>query len=212
MSLLPVDEDLEVIHTRQYETRIYQLSEGELLARGVVSDVKPPGLYITGDPEPLEVHQMQLELRVLLPELTITDARVVFETHPHSNCPLIAKDYEKLIGISIARGFNKKTRELFGGERGCTHTNALLQAMAPAVVQSMWSVSVRDGRLKKGSAASSGPAERERRIAGTLNTCHIWAEDGEHVAAIRRGDPSSGPPLSVRDRLRALGRDDTSWD
>ena len=45
------------------------------------------------DPEPLEVHQMQLELRVSLPDLEIRHAEVVFETHPHSTCPLIARDY-----------------------------------------------------------------------------------------------------------------------
>ena len=64
--------------------------------------------------------------------------------------------------------------------------------MAPAVIQAMWSVSIRTGRgIPEGQGSSDHPDEvaaRERRIAGTLNTCHIWAEDGEHVAAIRRGD------------------------
>ena len=212
MSLLPPDDDLDLIHTRNYETRVYQISDEELLVRGAVSDMKPPGLYVVGDPEPMEIHQMQLELRVAIPKLEIVAARVVFETHPNSKCPLIANDYEKLVGLSISRGFTREIRNLFGGPNGCTHTNALLQAMAPAVVQSMWSVSVRDGRTKTGSAGASRPEERERRIAGTLNTCHIWAEDGEHVAAIRRGESPNGPPLPVRDRLRALGRDDLKWD
>ena len=101
MSLLPNDDDLDLIHTRQYETRIYQLSNSELLVRGAVSDMKPPGLYVVGDPEPMEIHQMQLELRVALPTLEILTAQVLFETHPHSDCPMIALDYEKLIGISI---------------------------------------------------------------------------------------------------------------
>ena len=146
MSLLPPDDDLDLIHTRHYETRVYELSEDELLVRGAISDLKPPGLYVVDDPEPLEVHRMQLELRVGLPALEILEARVLFESHPHSRCPLIAADYQKLVGLSIARGFNRRVRELFGGERGCTHTNALLQAMAPAVVQSTWSVSVRRSR------------------------------------------------------------------
>ena len=68
MTLLPNDEDLDLIHTRQYETRVYQTSPDELLVRGVVSDMKPPGLYIVGDPDPLEVHQMQLEMRISFPE------------------------------------------------------------------------------------------------------------------------------------------------
>jgi hypothetical protein len=212
MSLLPPDDDLDIIHTRQYETRIYQVSDHELLVRGAVSDMKPPGLYIVDDPEPMEIHQMQLELRVALPKLEITAARVVFETHPNSKCPLIANDYQKLVGLSIARGFTREIRNLFGGPNGCTHTNALLQAMAPAVVQSTWSVSVRNGRRGEGSGPAISPEERAKRMAGNLNTCHVWAEDGEHVAALRGGDRAGYPPLPVRDRLRALGRDERDWE
>ena len=212
MSLLPLDDDLDLIHTRQYEARVYQVSDEELLVRGAVSDMKPPGLYILDDPEPMEIHQMQLELRVALPNLEITAVQVVFETYPNSKCPIIANDYQKLVGLSIARGFTREIRNLFGGPNGCTHTNALLQAMAPAAVQAMWSVSIRNGRQNEGSAIASSSKARESRIAGTLNTCHIWAEDGEHVAAVRRGDRTDYPPLPVRDRLRALGRDERNWE
>ncbi len=66
-SLLPDDSGLEPVHTRRYETRVYRLSDEELLVRAAVSDTKPPGLYIQGDPDELEIHQMQLELRVAYP-------------------------------------------------------------------------------------------------------------------------------------------------
>lgn len=212
MSLLPPDDDLDLIHTRRYETRVYQLSDEELLVRGAISDTKPPGLYVVEDPESLEIHQMQLELRVRLPKLEITSARVLFETHPQANCPLIANDYEKLVGLSIARGFTREIRDLFGGPKGCTHVNALMQAMAPAVVQSTWSVSVRKGRLRGESGQVISPEERRRRLKGNLNTCHLWAEDGAHVAALDRGERPGFPPLPVRERLRALGRDESDWD
>ena len=210
-SLLPDDAELELIHTRRYETRVYRLSEGEMLVRAAVSDTKPPGLYIEDDAEDLEIHQMQIELRVSHPGLTITKARVVFATHPHTGCPLIAEAYAKLEGLSIARGFNARVRELFGQSRGCTHTNALLQALAPAVVQALWSLSVRDKTTMGGRETRISPAEREQRIAGNLNTCHVWAADGEHVEKLRRGDTSEFPPLPVKDRLRALGRDENAW-
>jgi hypothetical protein len=212
MSLLPNDDDLDLIHTRQYETRVYQISEDELMVRGAISDMKPPGLYVLDDPEPLEVHQMQLELRLSMPDLTIRKAQVVFETHPHSQCPLIARDYEKLEGLSIARGFNRKIRDLFGGERGCTHTNALLQAMAPAVIQATWSVSIRRGRESGGGLGIRNAPDREKRIAANMNTCHIWAEDGEHVASLRRGEAPKAPLLPVHERLAELGREGDGWE
>jgi hypothetical protein len=212
MSLLPDDSDLDLIHTRSYETRIYQLSEDELLVRGAVSDMKPPGLYVVGDTESMEIHQMQLELRVALPALEILEAKVLFETHPHTKCPLIAKHYEKLVGLSIARGFGRKIRDLFGGEQGCTHTNALLQAMAPAVVQSTWSASIRKGRKEEIPVGIHHAPDRERRIAANLNTCHVWSETGEHVAALRRGEQVDFPPIPVRERRRALGLDEEIWE
>ncbi len=207
MSLLPPDDDLDLIHTRTYETRVYALSEEELLVRGAISDMKPPGLYVEDDPDPLEMHQMQVEWLVRLPELEITEARVVFETHPHDTCPMIAEHYQRLVGLQVARGFTHRVRELFGGPRGCTHTTALLQAMAPAVVQSTWSMSVRRGRLQvDGSEAGEAAAARRARLAANVNTCHVWHEDGEHVAELMSG-AEHPPPLPISERLVQLGRD-----
>lgn len=210
-SLLPADADLELIHTRRYEARVYRIDDATLLVRAAVSDTKPPGLYVEGDPEPIEIHQMQIELTVAREGLVIREARVVFETHPHTTCPFIADAYRKLEGLSISRGFNAKLRELFGGALGCTHTNALLQALGPAVVQSVWSLSIRDSRMRGEVRSQPAPDERERRIAGNRNTCHVWADGGEHIDRMRRGDTSEFPPLPVKKRLRALGRDEKAW-
>ena len=210
MSILPIDDELELLHSRQYEVHIYQLSDDELVARGVVSDVKPPGLYVADDPDPLEVHQMQLELRITASDLTIRDAGVIFETHPHSICPLIARDYKALIGVSIARGFNREVRQLFGGERGCTHTNALLQAMAPAVIQARWSTVAKDARAKDPDSEPLDNLSRKKQIAANVNTCHVWAEDSEYVAGVLDGSQDTPPVIPIRERLLKLGRDPLS--
>ncbi|MDH3705979.1 MAG: DUF2889 domain-containing protein [Acidimicrobiia bacterium] len=209
-SLLPPDDDLELIHTRDYETRVYLVNDDEVLVRGAVSDRKPPGLYVEDDPEPLEIHQMQVELAVRLRDMVITDARVGFESHPTEACPSIGEHYRSLVGLSITRGFTHRVRELFGGPRGCTHTTALLQAMAPAVVQSNWSVGVRRSRAAGRAPGAIDDPGRVDRFAGNLNTCHVWAEGGDHVAALERGETPL-PPLQVRRRLAELGRDAGEW-
>jgi hypothetical protein len=208
MALLPDDAGLDRIHTREYETRVYRSADDEMLVRGAISDRKPPGLYVVDDPEPLEVHQMHLELRVAVPSLEIRSAQVGFETHPHSECPRVAADYEKLVGLSIARGFTRKVRDLFGGPAGCTHVNALLQAMAPAVVQAMWSIRIAQQRDEGRAREELSPLEREDRIRANLDTCHVWARDGRRVAGYREGDPEvlGDPLLPIAARLRELGR------
>ena len=204
MSLLPPDDDLDLLHTRNYEVRVYHHAEDQLLVRGAISDMKPEGLYVQDDPEPLEIHQMQVQWIVQLPELEIIDAGVVFETHPHPSCPGIAAHYEKLVGLKVARGFTHKVRELFGGPRGCTHTTALLQAMGPAVVQSTWSVSVKKAREEGLPEGAPDSENRERRIMGNINTCHVWDEDGPAVAA-REAGADQGPPMWLSERMVELG-------
>lgn len=226
-SLLPPDDELELIHTRSYQTRVYLTGDDEVTVRGVVSDVKPPGLYLEGDPEELEIHQMHVELRVEVPSLEITAVQVGLLNHPHESCRAIEPAYDQLVGLSIARGFTKKVRELFGGPRGCTHTTALLQAMAPAVVQSTWSVMVKKARAAEAGAQARGEAagdadpfaevgpesvtaERRAKFASNINTCHIWAEDGEHVTGLKNGAVPEAP-LQIRRRMKELGIDSSSW-
>ena len=204
--LLPAEPDLELLHTRDYQVRSYRKGDN-LLLRGAVRDVKPAGLYVVDDPDPLEIHHMVVELEVAYPSMAIVDARVVFETHPHGICPTITEHYRKLIGLSIARGFTHKVRELFGGPRGCTHTTALLQAMGPVAIQSTWSMRVAE-QATNGVRLSRPRTIEERRqmFASNLNTCHVWAEDGEHVAGIERGEEPEMPVWMV-DRMAALGVD-----
>jgi DUF2889 family protein len=198
-------DELDVLHDREYRVRAFRLSADRLLIRGAVRDQKPPDLYIADDDQPLTIHHMQIDLEVGFPSLEIVAAAVRFETHPHGGCPSIIDHYGGLVGLSIARGFTHKVRELFGGPRGCTHTTALLQAMAPVAVQCFWSMNASD------ASAASEPhdeqAVRERRRAGwvsNLNTCHVWAEDGELVTTVQAGG-DFGTPLFIAKRAAELG-------
>jgi len=51
----------------------------------------------------------------------------------------------------------------------------------------------------------------ERSIAANLNTCHIWDENGQQVQLMRKGDYKRTGPVSVVERLEALGRDPNEW-
>ncbi len=204
-----IDPQTDLIHERAYVVRAYRKDDATLWLRGAIRDQKPPGLYVPGDTEPLTVHHMILDLHISMPMLEITWADVVMEMHPHNTCPQIEGHYKNLIGLSIARGFTHKVRELFGGPRGCTHTTALLQAMAPVAVQSLWSFRMVAAREGSSNAASS-PSARARAMATNINTCHIWDEDGEQVAAIRRGEPME-VPVWIKKRYAELGRDPTDW-
>lgn len=213
-ALLPPDPDLVPIHNRTYDVRAFRVDDTRILLRGAVRDLKPAGLYVEGDPDPLTLHHMIVDLTVDTSDMSITDIEVVFEAHPNSACPSIVPHYKSLIGLSIARGFTNKVRELFGGPRGCTHTTALLQAMAPVAVQCTWSMRVlraREMGISPRDPDVMTPAQRESMMRANLGTCHVWDPEGEHVADMRAGR-SPGVPIAVSMRLRELGRDAGEWD
>jgi hypothetical protein len=205
--MFPENPEFPLIHTRRYEVRAFRMADDRFLLRGVVCDEKPAGLYVTEDPDPLWLHHMIVEMEVVYPTFVIERAYAKFHQHPHLGCTDITDHYKKLEGMSIARGFNAKVKELFAGSRGCTHITALLSAMAPVAIQTGWSMRVT--AMNEGES-SSNPSDaeieqREKQLAGTINTCHMWDESGELVAQVRAGEAIE-IPLSVRKRLQELGR------
>ncbi len=226
----PLGDDgqpLDVLHDREYRVRAYRKSADVLLVRGAVRDQKPPGLYFPGDPDPLTVHHMQVDLEVSFPSMEIVDARVEFLTHPGSTCPAIVEHYGELVGLSIARGFINRVRELFGGPRGCTHTTALLQAMAPVAIQSIWSMRSWDAQRDDLADPTTHPAthpathpdaaveptleQRRQAWQMNVNTCHVWADDGEQVRRLESGDGGMEAPLFAEPRMVALGIKPEDW-
>ncbi len=201
----PPEGAVPVLHNREYRVQSYRLAEDRLLVQGALRDQRPPGISIPADPDPLTMHHMLVEIEVQMPALEIVAARTNIATHPHNICQDIEERYDLLVGLSIARGFTHKVRELFGGPRGCTHTTALLQAMAPVAVQS------RNG-LRAANAIIDGRPHplvedsETSRFTHLSNTCHVWAEDGDLMSEVKVGGMRR-PMLTVRRRLEELGMD-----
>ena len=108
---------------------------------------------------------------------------------------------------STTERFQAQVRELFGGPRGCTHTTALLQAMAPIAMQIFWSmrsVTSAEAGEPYGVGASEPGDDSWKRI---LNTCHVWAEDGEMIQARKAGQRFEGVPLFIRKHREQHGMD-----
>ena len=210
--LFPKNVEYPLIHTRQYQVQAFRMSDDRFLLSGAIVDEKPAGLYIDRDPDPIWMHHMVVELEVVYPSFLIEKASAKFEKHPHLTCTDITDKYKKLEGMSIARGFNAKVRELFGSSRGCTHIGALLAAMAPVAIQTGWSMRIGTAMASDDAPKSQQDLQEQRikQFASTINTCHVWDEHGDMVAKVRAGQEIE-MPLPVLRRLRDLGRDETDW-
>lgn len=195
----------EPIHLRDYRVEVFRRDGGIRLV-GEVRDTNPQGLN-EADPDPLEIHRMSLVLDLSVPDLTIQFAEARMHTHPHLECPTITETYRQLVGVRIGRGFYATVRERFAGPRGCSHTTALLQAMAPVAWQSLftWNDEI------EFPAPGTPEAEQWRRITFDLlrGTCHMFADGGymEQKLAI----PGFDLPLWALERAESLGIDLTPW-
>jgi hypothetical protein len=84
--------------------------------------------------------------------------------------------------------------------------------MAPVAIQTGWSMRVSSvGEIDDSSKSPEDFQEqRVKQFASTINTCHIWDENGAMIAKVRAGEEIE-MPLPVVRRLRDLGRDETDW-
>lgn len=194
-----------MLHDREYHVRAYRLSSDRILLQGAVRDQKPPHLYIREDPRPLTIHHMQVSLTISFPALEIVAVDTNFETFPESACPSIIDHYDRLVGLSIARGFTHKVRDLFGGPRGCTHTTALLLAMAPVAMQCFWSMRSAEAIVNGEPDPMRSFDPNDQTWRAIVNTCHVWDQDGPVVAAAEAGHARTETPVFMRQRLVDLG-------
>lgn len=213
------------LHQRAYEIEAFLEDDDHLRLVGVLRDVKPDGLWGVDDPDPLTIHHMELHLVVRAADLVITAVEVSMHVHPQEQCPLILAAYQQMVGWSIARGFTHKVREHFGGPRACTHIGALVNAMAPVAIQSLWAFfhlrAAAAGTAGEVTAAAvggdSGLSAEDRQAAMRLemernrDTCHVWASDGPMFELLDSGAEFVGEPLWAEARLAKLGIDADEW-
>ncbi len=133
---------------------------------------------------PAHVRTIRVEaVRTGPDELEVTGT--LLDERPHGQA------LEQLVGLSVARGFNRAVQERFGRQRGCAHLTALIVAMAPVVKQ------------------GAGAAFRGERDAPTspddlwfINTCQAWRADGPLHSLLKRGDVEGLKAMSARSTTR----------
>ncbi len=155
-------------HVRTITIQSYSRTDGLWDLEGHLTDVWPQAVrkadtMLQGGQA---MHSMWLRL-TLDRNATIVAVQADTDAGPYDAvCGAITPDYEKLVGVRVARGYRDAIRQLFGRTAGCTHMNELAGAMGSAAMQAMW------------SDLSPDPDAKPMSIDG----CHALKSSGPQVA------------------------------
>ena len=160
--------------------------------------------WAVGTPQHV-LHEMELEIDVRKEDLVITRAEARMMQFPHVECPDITPKFGELVGVSIARGYNRAVQQRFIGVAGCSHLEFMARALGPAVVQATQSA------RSHARLSSTGP--REVVVSQFMrNTCHVWSDSGPAMEKIEAGwQPGLvGVPVPTAVEIRRLVQEQQS--
>ncbi len=179
--ILPEPAPREAVATRSIVCRSFRREDGLVDIDGRFIDTRPfdyesdfRGPCAAGSP----LHHMQLRLTVDASRNVLAVASAMPAT-PYDTCPAVNPNFQRLVGMSLGRGFRKALRERLGGVEGCTHVLALLDTMAAAAVQAFASAAYAPRR--------PGQPEPVRvfKLDALIGSCHSYRGDGPVVAQLR---------------------------
>ena len=187
MPLSPAQKRTEV-HTRQLQLNVYKREDGLFDIEGHIVDVKPISVEFhntsraAGEP----VHDLRLRLTINK-QLEVQGAEAKMDVGAYAYCAGVEPSFERLKGLVIGPGWNRRVRERVGGGNGCTHLVEMLQQMATTALQAVWT---EEGEDLENAA---DPADRTLRH-NILNSCYTYRADSQFVKVHfpRHYEPSGG--------------------
>ena len=186
MPLTPPAER-QLAHLRDIELRGYERADGLFDIEARIRDTKTMGIanvdrggwIAPGEP----LHDMTL--RVTIDEdMTIVACEAVTDYGPFTACPDGARNFGRLVGLTIKPGFLREANARVGGVEGCTHLRELLQQVGTTAFQTLWPVRMRRAEQRRRELARQGRSEAAIAHDANpvlLNTCHAYADTGETV-------------------------------
>ncbi len=173
------------LHTRTIELMGYYRDDGLFDIEAHIVDRKTysydsqwRGVVASGHP----VHDMSLRLSVD-GDLVVREVEAVMDVQPYTICSEVLDNFQRLVGLRIGAGWNKRVREAVGGVEGCTHLGELLGPLATVTFQTLSGDYPRElmGKPPRQRGAASAEGENDGEALFMLNGCHTWRSDSPVV-------------------------------
>lgn len=172
---------MEPIHERTIKIKTFETGEDRIVIEGTLIDERlcPTFAYlVSGIIDPKIVHNFTINIELSLPDLIIRSVNTNMTEVPAEVCRGAKDACDKLVGVSLLRGFKRTVKKLMGGVNGCVHLNTLLLSIGAYAFQGSHTHYHRvqeHGRLKEIYLDESL----------VVNSCHVWKESGPFAPRLK---------------------------
>ena len=131
------------------------------------------------------VHHMTVKI-VADTKLIIKEARFETIRAPYIECQSHVVTAERLVGLSLAKGFTKQVLDLYGGTSGCSHILTILTDLAPAIRQGFafsYVFPEEETQMTEDNVVSVV----QRMGRAIADTCMVWKTDSTVQRDLARG-------------------------
>ncbi len=170
-----IDQERELVHTRQITCKAYRRKDGLWEIEASVRDEKAQEVsFRSRPPVPAGgvMHLLSLTL-VIDDDYTIRDANANTSIAPWPDCGGTDTSYRKLIGLRIGPGFMQQVRKQVGGHLGCTHLSDLIGELANTYMQATWP----DRTARQWALAADPRQWPDQSTLSFIGKCHAWRSD-----------------------------------
>lgn len=180
---LPKPANRKLMHTRLFDCKGYEREDGLWDIEGRLTDTKAYTWVDrsgTGDlPAGYPAHDMWIRITIDL-DMHIHDAMALTDASPYPPCGDVTKNFAKLKGMRIERGWTRALKEHIGNAHGCTHQWELLGRVAAVAYQTT------------NNARQAKKPRKPGEIPRTFNTCHMYTPESSETLR-RWPDLYTGP-------------------
>ena len=130
------------------------------------------GAIKAGEP----IHYMRVRIAID-DNFEVREAEAETRAGPYQICPQANLSFSNLIGLRIAKGWQRQVRAAIGGRQGCTHITELMGAVATTAMQTYYGIAATKRR-------EEGDGGDNQAYAGLINSCVGYDEGGAVVARL----------------------------
>ena len=170
-------------HTRVIKVQTRRLDSHKVEIRGTLKDTRPTGRLIFK--RDALIHHMVVRL-VVNAKLIIENAEFSTLKAPYLECLTPDISPQKLVGVSLQKGFTKNVMSLYGGVHGCSHILTILTNLAPAVRQGFVFTVLFPDEERRMTTENILPTVQ--KMADSIkDTCQVWKSDSKVQKDLKNG-------------------------